>query len=115
MGKEKIPFLPENIMNNKTKQIPKISILSRLVYNLKKQDNSQNKIWLYFYIIRRAYNIIISLCQYITSIKLQLITKKNTKWELKRLKQVVFKKVYFFRCSYTIIIFRFKSLNVVDF
>ena len=33
-------------MNNKTKQRPKISILSRLVYNLKKQGNSQNKILL---------------------------------------------------------------------
>ena len=34
------PFLPDNFMNNKTKQRPKIIILSRLVYNPKKQDNS---------------------------------------------------------------------------
>ena len=34
------PLLPDNLMNNKTKQRPKISILSRLAYNPKKQDNS---------------------------------------------------------------------------
>ena len=34
------PFLPHNFMNNKTKQRPKISILSILAYNPKKQDNS---------------------------------------------------------------------------
>ena len=34
------PFLPYNFMNNKTKQRPKISILSRLIYNPKKQVSS---------------------------------------------------------------------------
>ena len=41
-------FLLDNFMNNKTKQRPKIGILSRLVYNPKKQDNSYNKESLYF-------------------------------------------------------------------
>ena len=39
-------------MNNKTKQRPKIRILSRLVYNPKKQDNSYNKESLYFDVIQ---------------------------------------------------------------
>ena len=79
-------------MYNETKQRTKISILSRLVYNPKKQDNYSNKIPLYFDVIqhlRRAYKILKSLFQYITaSIKLQLITK-NTKWELKTIKKSI--------------------------
>ena len=46
--------------------------------------------------------------------KLKRITK-NTKRDLKRLKQVLFKNVYFFRCFQTIINFGFKSLNAVGF
>ena len=79
-------------MYNETKQRTKISILSRLVHNPKKQDNYSNKISLYFDVIqhlRRAYKILKSLFQCITaSIKLQLITK-NTKWELKTIKKSI--------------------------
>ena len=35
-----ISYLPDNFMNNKTNQRLKIIILSRLLYNPKKQDNS---------------------------------------------------------------------------
>ena len=84
------PFLPDNFMNNKTKQSPKINILSRLVDNSKKQDNFQNKISLCFDVtqhVGRAYRIIKPSLYYKA---LQPITK-YTKWELKRLKQVPLK------------------------
>ena len=67
------PFLLDNFMNNKTKQSPKINILSRLVDNSKKQDNFQNKISLCFDVtqhVRRAYRIIKPLCHYITKHKI---------------------------------------------
>ena len=43
MGKEQYQIIQQNptsFLYNKTKQRPKISILSRLVYNPKKKDNS---------------------------------------------------------------------------
>ena len=40
-------FLTDNFLNNKTKQRPKISILSRLVYNPKKQDTNLDKMLIF--------------------------------------------------------------------